>query len=162
MAAECAVSFGIAALRARQDETANAAELRRGRYWVKTDRSAVIRALDLIEAVSGDPFQGPVSLNRSATSSRAVGRGASRRNIGWYTTSPVFDPIGIHLERIPRRMPARQCSEKIPHRKNNIAAISTHRARAEGKSTPRRGKRCGPPSEALPAKASGLSREETA
>lgn len=62
MAAECAVSFGIAALRARQDETANAAELRRGRYWVKTDRSAVIRALDLIEAVSGDPFQDPGKL----------------------------------------------------------------------------------------------------
>ena len=29
------------------------------RYWVKTDRSAAIRVLDLIEAVLRDPFQGP-------------------------------------------------------------------------------------------------------
>jgi toxin YoeB len=28
------------------------------RYWVKTDRSAAIRALDLVEAVMRDPFQG--------------------------------------------------------------------------------------------------------
>ena len=29
------------------------------RYWVKTDRSAAIRVLGLIEAVLRDPFQGP-------------------------------------------------------------------------------------------------------
>jgi toxin YoeB len=28
------------------------------RYWVKSDRSAAIRALDLAEAVVRDPFQG--------------------------------------------------------------------------------------------------------
>ena len=28
------------------------------RYWVKTDRTAAIRILDLIEAVSRDPFEG--------------------------------------------------------------------------------------------------------
>jgi toxin YoeB len=28
------------------------------RYWVKTDRSAAVRALDLVEAVMRDPFQG--------------------------------------------------------------------------------------------------------
>ena|ERR1700722_10626690 len=29
------------------------------RYWVKTERSTAIRALDLVEAVLRDPFQGP-------------------------------------------------------------------------------------------------------
>ena len=29
------------------------------RYWVKNDRSAAIRVLDLVEAVLRDPFQGP-------------------------------------------------------------------------------------------------------
>jgi len=29
------------------------------RYWVKTDRNTAIRALDLVEAVMRDPFQGP-------------------------------------------------------------------------------------------------------
>jgi toxin YoeB len=28
------------------------------RYWVKTDRSAAIKVLDLVEAVLRDPFQG--------------------------------------------------------------------------------------------------------
>jgi toxin YoeB len=28
------------------------------RYWVKSDRTAAIRALDLVEAVMRDPFQG--------------------------------------------------------------------------------------------------------
>lgn len=28
------------------------------RYWVKTDRNTAIRALDLVEAVLRDPFQG--------------------------------------------------------------------------------------------------------
>jgi toxin YoeB len=29
------------------------------RYWVKTERGTAIRALDLVEAVLRDPFQGP-------------------------------------------------------------------------------------------------------
>ena len=29
------------------------------RYWVKNDRSAAIRVLDLVDAVLRDPFQGP-------------------------------------------------------------------------------------------------------
>ena len=29
------------------------------RYWVKTDRTAAIGVLDLVEAVLRDPFQGP-------------------------------------------------------------------------------------------------------
>ena len=29
------------------------------RYWVKSDRSTAIRVLDLVEAVSHDPFPGP-------------------------------------------------------------------------------------------------------
>jgi toxin YoeB len=29
------------------------------RFWVKTDRSAALRALDLVEAVMRDPFEGP-------------------------------------------------------------------------------------------------------
>lgn len=29
------------------------------RYWVKTDRNTAIRALDLVEAVLRDPFEGP-------------------------------------------------------------------------------------------------------
>ena len=29
------------------------------RYWVKTDRSAAIRVLDLVDAVLRDPFEGP-------------------------------------------------------------------------------------------------------
>ena len=29
------------------------------RYWVKTDRSAANRVLDLVDAVLRDPFQGP-------------------------------------------------------------------------------------------------------